>query len=398
MSRKPMKQTEDTGSETRTERSDESQSDQNAVGASASGNRIRLDGVRKTFNEGSVVACDDVNIEIDEGEFVVLVGPSGCGKTTTLRCIAGLEEPDRGDITVGGEDITGLKSKDRDLAFVFQSIALFPHMSVRKNIRFGLDMNTDLSSEEKTRRVKEVAETLGLSETLDRKPSALSGGQQQRVSLGRAMVMEPAGFLLDEPFSALDANLRDHMRVEVKKIQRELNTAMIFVTHDQEEAMTLGDKIVVMDEGYVQQIGTPYEIYNEPNNKFVAGFIGSPSPNLIECTVERTADGFELVSDFAAIPATETQADHLEQYAGETVVYGIRPEYLDLELDRGAFVADLDVVEPLGDRDAVHLSADGTDLSAVTPQGEISRGTERVHVTIQTEESWLFEEDGTRIV
>ncbi len=188
-----MKQTEDTSSDTRTERSAESHSNQTSVGASVSGNRIRLDGVRKTFNDGSVVACDDVNIEIDEGEFVVLVGPSGCGKTTTLRCIAGLEEPDRGDITVDGEDITGLKSKDRNLAFVFQSIALFPHMSVRKNIRFGLDMNTALSSEEKTRRVEEVAETLGLSETLDRKPSALSGGQQQRVSLGRAMVMEPRG-------------------------------------------------------------------------------------------------------------------------------------------------------------------------------------------------------------
>ncbi|ELY92282.1 ABC transporter ATP-binding protein [Natrialba taiwanensis] len=393
-----MKQTEDTSSDTEPKQSGASSGNQNAVDASVSGNRIRLDGVRKTFNEGSVVACDDVNIEIDEGEFVVLVGPSGCGKTTTLRCIAGLEEPDRGSITVDGEDITGLKSKDRNLAFVFQSIALFPHMSVRKNIRFGLDMNTDLSSEEKRRRVEDVAETLGLSEALDRKPSALSGGQQQRVSLGRAMVMEPAAFLLDEPFSALDANLRDHMRVEVKKIQRELHTAMIFVTHDQEEAMTLGDKIVVMNNGYVQQIGTPYEIYNEPANRFVAGFIGSPSPNLVECTVERTADGIALASDFYTIPATETQAEHLESLVGETVIYGIRPEYLDLETDRGAFVADLDVVEPLGDRDAVHLSAGSTDLSAVTPQGEIARDTDRVHVDIQTEEAWLFEEDGTRIV
>ncbi|WP_137290357.1 ABC transporter ATP-binding protein [Natronorubrum halophilum] len=387
-----MKQTEDNSSGNRTKRSDESSRNQDTVTGSAAGNRVRIDGVRKTFNDGSVVACDDVNIEIDEGEFVVLVGPSGCGKTTTLRCIAGLEEPDRGAITLDGEDITGLKSKDRNLAFVFQSIALFPHMSVRKNIRFGLDMNTDLSSEEKRRRVEDVAETL------DRKPSALSGGQQQRVSLGRAMVMEPAAFLLDEPFSALDANLRDHMRVEVKKIQRELNTAMIFVTHDQEEAMTLGDKIVVMNEGYVQQIGTPYDIYNEPTNRFVAGFIGSPSPNLLECTVERTADGFALESDFHSIPATETQAEHLEQYVGETVIYGIRPEYLDLENDRGAFVADLDVVEPLGDRDAVHLSADGTDLSAVTSQGEISRETDRIHVDIQTEESWLFEKNGSRIV
>lgn len=394
-----MRQTEnDDSSDKRAEQSREASTNRDAVGTSGAGDHIRIDELRKTFNEGSVVACDDVNIEINEGEFVVLVGPSGCGKTTTLRCIAGLEEPDEGSITVDGEDITGLKSKDRNLAFVFQSIALFPHMSVRKNIRFGLDMNTDLSKEEKKRRVEEVAETLGISEMLDRKPSALSGGQQQRVSLGRAMVMEPAAFLLDEPFSALDANLRDHMRVEVKKIQRELNTAMIFVTHDQEEAMTLGDKIVVMDDGHVQQIGTPYDIYNEPKNLFVAGFIGSPSPNLIECTVERTSDGFAFASDFYTIPATETQAAHVEQYVGETVVYGVRPEYLDLGNDRGEFVTDLDVVEPLGDRDAVHLSANGTSLSAVTPQGEISRGTDRVHVDIQTENSWLFEENGARIV
>ncbi|WP_049989136.1 ABC transporter ATP-binding protein [Natrinema salifodinae] len=393
-----MKQTEDNSSGNRTERSDESSSNYDSADRSGTGDQIRVDGIRKTFNDGSVVACDDVNIGIDEGEFIVLVGPSGCGKTTTLRCIAGLEEPDSGSITVDGEDITGLKSKDRNLAFVFQSIALFPHMSVRKNIRFGLDMNTDLSKEEKRQRVEEVADTLGLSAMLDRKPSALSGGQQQRVSLGRAMVMEPAAFLLDEPFSALDANLRDKMRVEVKKIQRQLNTAMIFVTHDQEEAMTLGDKIVVMNEGYVQQIGTPYEVYNEPENRFVAGFIGSPSPNLIECTVERTADGLAFASDFYTIPATEKQVDRVEGYIGETVIYGIRPEYLNLGTDPGEFVADLDVVEPLGDRDAVHLSANGTSLSAVTPQGKISKERDRIHVDIQTEESWLFEEDGTRIV
>ncbi|WP_245180684.1 ABC transporter ATP-binding protein [Haloarcula amylovorans] len=362
------------------------------------GDHIRIQGIRKTFDNGDIVACDDVNIDIDEGEFVILVGPSGCGKTTTLRCIAGLEEPDEGQILVDGDDITGLQSKDRNLAFVFQSIALFPHMSVRKNIRFGLDMNTDLDGDEKNQRVEKVAQTLGLAEMLDRKPSALSGGQQQRVSLGRAMVMEPKAFLLDEPFSALDANLRDEMRVEVKKIQRDLNTAMVFVTHDQEEAMTLGDKIVVMNDGHVQQIGTPYDIYNDPKNRFVADFIGSPSPNLLECTVEQTADGIAFVSEFCTIPATERQVEHVEHRVGETVIYGLRPEYLDIKDSDGAFAADLDVVEPLGDRDAVHLSANGTSLSAVTPQGEVARGTDSVHVDIQTEESWLFERDGTRIV
>lgn len=210
--------------------------------------------------------------------------------------------------------------------------------------------------------------------------------------------MEPKAFLLDEPFSALDANLRDEMRVEVKKIQRDLNTAMVFVTHDQEEAMTLGDKIVVMNDGHVQQIGTPYEIYNDPRNRFVADFIGSPSPNLVECTVEQTEDGLVFVSEFCSIPATDEQAEHVEHRVGETVVYGIRPEYLDIVADGGAFVADLDVVEPLGDRDAIHLSASGTSLSAVAPQGEVARGTDRVDIDIQTEESWLFERDGTRIV
>ncbi|WP_227356412.1 ABC transporter ATP-binding protein [Haladaptatus salinisoli] len=392
-----MNQTDGNSSTGRT-RPVESSTERDRAGASEAGKHIRIDDLRKTFDDGAIVACDDVNIEIDEGEFVVLVGPSGCGKTTTLRCIAGLEDPDEGSILVDGEDITGLKSKDRNLAFVFQSIALFPHMSVRKNIRFGLDMNTDLSKAEKNRRVEEVAETLGIAEMLDRKPAALSGGQQQRVSLGRAMVMEPAAFLLDEPFSALDANLRDHMRVEVKKIQRELNTAMIFVTHDQEEAMTLGDKIVVMNDGHVQQIGSPYDIYNDPDNLFVADFIGSPSPNLIECTVERTSSGLAFVSEFCTISATEEQAARVEDRVGDTVIYGIRPEYLDLGSERGDFAADVDVIEPLGDRDAVHLSANGTPLSAVTPQGEISREIDRVRIDVRTEEAWLFEEGGARIV
>ncbi|WP_223301979.1 ABC transporter ATP-binding protein [Haladaptatus sp. R4] len=323
---------------------------------------------------------------------------SGCGKTTTLRCIAGLEEPDSGHILVDDEDITGLKSKDRNLAFVFQSIALFPHMSVRKNMRFGLDMNTDLSKDEKNRRVEDVAETLDIAPMLDRKPSALSGGQQQRVSLGRAMVMEPAAFLLDEPFSALDANLRDHMRVEVKKIQRELTTSMIFVTHDQEEAMTLGDKIVVMNDGHVQQIGSPYDIYNDPTNRFVADFIGSPSPNLIEGTVERDSTGLSFVTDLGTIPATDEQTAVMKDRVGETVVYGIRPEYLRLDSGRDMFVADVDVIEPLGDRDAIHLSADGISLSALTSQGEISQHTDRVRVDFETEEAWIFETSGARIV
>ncbi|PSQ47728.1 sugar ABC transporter ATP-binding protein [Halobacteriales archaeon SW_6_65_15] len=368
--------------------------------AGADESHVRVEQIRKTFNDGSVVACEDVNIDIDEGEFVVLVGPSGCGKTTTLRCIAGLEQPDDGRIVVDGDDVTDAKPKDRNLAFVFQSIALFPHMTVRRNIRFGLDMNTDLPDEEKDRRVEDVAETLGIDGMLDRKPKALSGGQQQRVSLGRAMVMEPDAFLLDEPFSALDANLRDQMRVEVKQIQRELNKPMVFVTHDQEEAMTLGDKIVVMDDGNVQQIGTPHEIYNDPTNLFVADFIGSPSPNLLDCTV--VEDGGELRLRNAAfeVSVTDEQAAVLRERVGDRVVLGVRPEYLALNdaETNGAFTANVDVVEPLGDRDAVHLSADGQSLSAVTPQGRVGRRTDEVAVEMEIERAWLFETDGTRLV
>lgn len=368
-----------------------------SAATTADDQHIRIDSIRKTFDDGQIVACDDVNIDVGQNEFVVLVGPSGCGKTTTLRCIAGLEQPDEGTITVDGRDITYEKSKDRDLAFVFQSIALFPHMSVRKNIRFGLDMKTDLDADTKNARVRDVAETLGIAEMLDRKPAALSGGQQQRVSLGRAMVMEPSAFLLDEPFSALDANLRDQMRVEVKKIQRELNTPMIFVTHDQEEAMTLGDKIVVMNDGHVQQIGTPYDIYNEPENLFVADFIGSPSPNLVDCEVALDGDDVVLDSDIFRLAVTDDQATALRDHVGDHVVFGIRPEYLDLIQTTGDFDADLDVIEPLGDRDAVHLSVGDTSLSAVTRQGNVARTTESVTVTVDVEEGWLFTPEGDRI-
>lgn len=382
----------------RTEQMNEKETGYTTINGDQSRPHLRIEGLRKTFDGGEIVACDDVNIDIQEGEFVVLVGPSGCGKTTTLRCIAGLEEPDEGMIYVNKTDITGLKSKDRDLAFVFQSIALFPHMSVRKNMRFGLDMNTDLPKDEKNNRVEEVAAMLGLEEMLDRKPSALSGGQQQRVSLGRAMVMEPEAFLLDEPFSALDANLRDQMRVEVKKIQRELNTPMVFVTHDQEEAMTLGDQIVVMNAGHVQQIGTPHEIYNDPQTRFVADFIGSPSPNLIECTVNSTDDGLVFENDIFRLPATDSQVAALKDHIGKTIVLGIRPEYLNFKSGDNAFSATVDVIEPLGDRDAVHLSANEISLSAITPQGEISRDTEQVNITVQTEHTWVFDLDGERVI
>jgi len=360
---------------------------------------IRLDAITKTFDNGTVVAVEDIDLDIGEDEFIVLLGPSGCGKTTTLRCIAGLETPDTGRIFIGDRDVTDMKPKERDLAFVFQSIALFPHMTVRENMRFGLDMKTDLSADKKEERIRQAADILGIPELLDRKPSALSGGQQQRVSLGRAMVIEPEAFLLDEPFSALDANLRDQMRVEVKKLQRELETSMIFVTHDQEEAMTLGDRIVVMNDADIMQIGSPNDIYNQPANLFVAEFIGSPSTNTLRGRMSR--DGADLVveTDLFSFPLSDEQTG---RYAGEEsqdIVLGIRPEYLRIERESALFSATLDVIESHGARDAVFLSSGDHEVTVVTDQGTVdATHGDTVGVSVQTEDVWLFDPDGTRLL
>ena len=365
-------------------------------GPGGGGQSVRLQDVTKTFGGGEIVAAKDITLTIEPDEFVVLLGPSGCGKTTTLRCIAGLEVPDSGSVSIGDREVTNAKPKDRDLAFVFQSIALFPHMNVRKNITFGLDMKTDLSSDEKEARTQEAAEILGIADLLDRKPSELSGGQQQRVSLGRAMVMEPAAFLLDEPFSALDANLRDQMRTEIKRLHRQLETAMVFVTHDQAEAMTLGDKIVVMRDAEIQQIAPPYEIYNDPANQFVAEFIGSPSANMIECTV-RDGNRTKLVCDLFELELTDEQTAELDATDGQTVTMGIRPEYLTLESDDPLFEANIALVEPEGARDVVFLETETTNLRATTSQGKIAE-TESTGVGLESENIWVFDENGTRIL
>ena len=251
---------------------------------SASTDGLRVNHLRKTFRGGAVVACDDVDLQIEAGELLVLLGPSGCGKTTTLRCIAGLERPDNADaIWVKGRNLTRVAPKDRNLAFVFQDTAMFPNLSVRRNISFGLDMRKSLPRAEIDRRVEDAARLLRIDGLLERYPRELSGGQGQRAALGRAIVMEPDAFLLDEPLAALDAALRVEMRTEIKLIQRKLATTMIFVTHDQEEALTVGDKIAVMKDGVVQQVDTPHDIYHRPANLFVGTFIGSPPINRFAC-------------------------------------------------------------------------------------------------------------------
>jgi multiple sugar transport system ATP-binding protein len=358
---------------------------------------VRIENLRKTFNNGDVVAVDNVDINIAPSELVVLVGPSGCGKTTTLRCLSGFETPDSGLISIDAKDVTYEEPKDRDIAFVFQNIALFPHMTVRENIQFGLNMKTDLSGGEKTARVEEVAELLEIGKLIDRKPAALSGGQQQRVSIGRAMVMEPDVFLLDEPFSNLDANLRDQMQTEVKRIQRRLETATIFVTHDQQEAMTLGDKIVVMNHGHVAQIGTPTEIYNNPTNRFVAGFIGSPPTNFIEGTITKTADSVELSTDMFTLSIDARRFDGFSDW-GSTVDVGFRPEYIVFNPDDPLFTATLDVIEHQGQQDAVYFSKDGTEFVGVAEQNTTEKTTDEIEVTIDAENVWVFDTDGDRIV
>jgi multiple sugar transport system ATP-binding protein len=327
----------------------------------------------------------------------VLLGPSGCGKTTTLRCIAGLEDPDEGQVLIGGRDLTHAKPKDRGLAFVFQSIALFPHLTVRENMRFGLDMKTDLSGDEKETRVREGAELLGIAGLLDRDPSELSGGQQQRVALGRAMVMEPAAFLLDEPFSALDANLRDQMQTEIKRLHRQLNTAMIFVTHDQQEAMTLGDKIVVMDDGHIQQVDSPYGIYNDPINQFVARFIGSPSTNFMDVTVQMNDGTVSVSNELFDVELPDADPETFATYDGQTVSMGIRPEYLKL-VEEGLFTGSVELVEPQGADDVVHLRAGEHSLRVSTDQGKVKPGEQQeVDVDFDIDDLWLFGGDGERI-
>ncbi|ESS05302.1 MAG: ABC-type sugar transport system, ATPase component [uncultured archaeon A07HB70] len=287
--------------------------------------------------------------------------------------------------------------KDRNLAFVFQSIALFPHMTVRRNIRFGLDMQTDLSGENKQERVEDAAATLGIRELLDRSPGQLSGGQQQRVALGRAMVMKPAAFLLDEPFSALDANLRDEMQTEVKRLQRELNTAMVFVTHDQEEAMTLGDTIVVMNDGKIQQAATPYEIYNDPANRFVAGFIGSPSTNFIQARVTDRS-GVTVAADEFELSVPEEHRDVLVNRAREDVELAVRPENVALcDPGDGLFDATVSVVEPQGENDVVYLEGPDTEMRATSGQQVVEKGDE-VGVSIGEDEFWVFGSSGERLV
>ncbi len=317
----------------------------------------------KVTEEG-VLAVQDFNLEIKDKEFIVLVGPSGCGKSTTLRMVAGLEEITRGDLLIDDKKVNDVAPKDRDIAMVFQSYALYPHKTVRQNMEFPLKLR-GASKEEMRKKVDEAAEILGITEYLERKPKALSGGQRQRVAIGRAIVREPKVLLMDEPLSNLDAKLRNQMRAEIIKLRQRIDTTFIYVTHDQTEAMTLGDRIVIMKDGVIQQIGTPQEVYDNPANMFVAGFIGVPQMNFYDGKLIKNGQGQYAVALEGAeiVLSDEKQANLRKQNVEEQdVTIGVRPEHIELGKEEGKTIhGTVDVSEMMGSSIHLHMNACGKD-------------------------------------
>jgi multiple sugar transport system ATP-binding protein len=324
---------------------------------------VSLRNVVKRFDDMEVVR--NISLDIPDNEFVVLVGPSGCGKSTTLRMIAGLEEISGGDIYIDGHVVNDLPPKDRDIAMVFQNYALYPHMSVFENMSFGLRLRK-FSREEIKKRVDHAARILDITELLDRKPKALSGGQRQRVAMGRAIVRNPKVFLFDEPLSNLDAKLRVQMRTEIKRVHQMVKTTTIYVTHDQVEAMTLADRVVVMNNGVIEQIASPQDLYHHPKTKFVAGFIGSPAMNFLRCRVEQNGVGMRVrLSDNVSLPIPESKSGPCKSAIGKELLFGLRPEHITEQRrddQQGQFAAKLDVVEPMGMETMVYFTIDGQEV------------------------------------
>ncbi len=322
-----------------------------------------------------ILAVPDFNLEIADREFVVFVGPSGCGKSTTLRMIAGLEEISGGELYIDGKLMNDVAPKDRDIAMVFQSYALYPHMTVRDNMAFPLKLR-GYAKDEIDRKVNEAAETLGITQFLDRKPKALSGGQRQRVAIGRAIVREPKVLLMDEPLSNLDAKLRNQMRAEIIKLRERINTTFVYVTHDQTEAMTLGDRIVIMKDGVTQQVGTPQEVFEHPANLFVSGFIGVPQMNYFDAELVRDGDKFAVeVGGITVVPSEEKQARLLEQNVqSQPITLGIRPEHVSL-VDAGekTLSGTVDVSEMMGSSVHLHLNSLGQDVIVIVQTTDIDK-------------------------
>ena len=333
---------------------------------------VELDSINKVYDNG-FHAIHDLDLEIQDKEFLVLVGPSGCGKSTALRMIAGLESITGGEMKIGDRVVNDVEPKDRDIAMVFQNYALYPHMSVYDNIGFALKL-AKVPKEEIDQRVRKAAEILELTQNLDRKPGQLSGGQRQRVAMGRAIVRQPAAFLMDEPLSNLDAKLRVQMRAEIVALQRELGVTTVYVTHDQIEAMTMGDRVAVLKDGYLQQVDTPQNLYDRPANVFVAAFIGSPSMNLFEATVSIEGDGGSIRLGSLTVPLSASslqQRPSLRNYDGKKIVLGIRPEdYEDAEFDKDGhptIQAKVTLLEALGSEIMVHFGIDAPTVDSGDP-------------------------------
>ena len=339
-----------------------------------------------------IVVIPDLNLEIKDKEFVVLVGPSGCGKSTTLRMIAGLEDVSGGELYIGDKLVNDVEPKDRDIAMVFQSYALYPHMTVYKNMAFALELRK-APKEEIDARVKEAARILELEPYLQRKPKELSGGQRQRVALGRAMVRNPAVFLLDEPLSNLDAKLRTEMRSQIAALHKRLQTTFVYVTHDQTEAMTMGDRIVVMKDGNIHQVDTPQNLYNEPCNMFVASFIGSPQMNFINAKVEKDEQGYVLCFDNCRIPSCK---EELAPYVGKEVVVGIRPEDIHAEgtfNSNSGFGAHVDMAEMMGSEIYVYFTIDGKKMIARVPSRENIHSGDDVKLVVDVNKVHVFDKE-----
>ena len=364
--------------------------------------RVYLEHVNKIF-DGGVKAVQDLTLEIQDQEFMVLVGPSGCGKSTTLRMIAGLEEISSGTITIGDRVVNNVAPKDRDIAMVFQNYALYPHMTAYENMAFGLKLRK-LPKVEIDQRVREAAAILDIEPYLDRRPKALSGGQRQRVALGRAIVRKPAVFLFDEPLSNLDAKMRVQMRTEIAKLHRRLNTTMIYVTHDQIEAMTMGDRICVMEGGREQQTDRPLELYDNPANSFVAGFIGTPPTNFFRGKIERDGDGFFFVHHSLRLPLKGNWQDAMSSHVGNEVLFGVRPENLGSEAaehDAEAvhLTARVELLEPMGATTYVYMNTGDPELciGLCNPYRKLQAGEEATFALSLKKAHFFDVESGIRL-
>ncbi len=364
---------------------------------------LKLINIRKKYPNG-FEAVKDFNLEIEDKEFIIFVGPSGCGKSTTLRMIAGLEDISEGELYIDDELMNTVEPKDRDIAMVFQSYALYPHMTVYDNMAFGLKLRK-LPKEEVKQKVMDAARILGLEELLDRKPRALSGGQRQRVAMGRAIVRNPKVFLMDEPLSNLDAKLRVQMRAEIAELHQKLGTTVIYVTHDQTEAMTLGTRIVVMKDGVIQQVDTPQNLYDKPANLFVAGFMGSPQMNFLNVEVKVEGDKAFLVLDNKDIPLNEEKSKKLIDggYAGKTVTMGIRPEYFHddeafLNDSEAVFETRVNVYELLGAEVYLYVDIAGTSVTARVPSSTKARIGDTIRIGFELDKIHVFDVDTQKVI